>query len=151
MTEGSSNKAGSNRTLFIVLGIGCAILLVLIMVFALALFGVAGGMAWWTAKMFQHFEDIEPATRALTQVQSHRDVVKAFGGKIEPTGFPDGTTQTTTDGSRSDVTLPIKGPSGTGTLHVIMHFDKVGQPTIETLTVTHDGTGEVLDLTPGLE
>ncbi|MFN7975092.1 MAG: cytochrome c oxidase assembly factor Coa1 family protein [Acidobacteriota bacterium] len=128
----------SRRTcLLVVLPVGGCLVAVLACV---GVCGLAGGGAYFG------MTKSEPARIALATAQRNPDVVKAFGGKIEAGLLPQGSIHVENDGGNADITIPISGPSGKGTVHVVATKSS-GAWTIDSLIVAKPDANLTWDLT----
>ena len=84
---------------------------------------------------------------ALTQAQSNQELIAVLGEPIESDGFGSFNISINNDVKTSNATLPIKGPDGTGVIHVITRNE--GDDIIyDVYNVTIDGSDQVIELAP---
>jgi hypothetical protein len=123
---------------------GCCLGTLLCVILAVAVFGFS---------IFAIFSGVsaalkgsEPYKVAVARANANEKVIAALGTPMTE-GFPSGSINTHNDTGDVDLSIPISGPKGKGTIHV------VGTRSAETWTyskmsVTITGTGQTIDLGP---
>ncbi|WP_405251317.1 cytochrome c oxidase assembly factor Coa1 family protein [Dokdonia sp. Asnod3-C12] len=84
---------------------------------------------------------------ALIQVQSNQEVIAVLGTPIESDGFGSFNISINNGVKRSNATTPIKGPNGTGVIHIITSGED-DEKVYEVYNVTIDGSDQVIELEP---
>ena len=84
---------------------------------------------------------------ALIQVQSNQEVIAVLGTPIESDGFGSFNISINNGVKRSNATTPIKGPNGTGVIHIITSGED-DEKVYEVYNVTVDGSDQVIELEP---
>ncbi|AWH73990.1 hypothetical protein DCS32_07410 [Dokdonia sp. Dokd-P16] len=84
---------------------------------------------------------------ALIQVQSNQEVIAVLGEPIESDGFGSFNISINNGEKRSNATTPIKGPNGTGVIHLITSGED-DKKVYEVYNVTIDGSDQVIELDP---
>jgi hypothetical protein len=84
---------------------------------------------------------------ALIQVQSNQEVIAVLGTPIESDGFGSFNISINNGEKRSNATTPIKGPNGTGVIHIITSGED-DEKVYEVYNVTIDGSDQVIELEP---
>ncbi|WP_298322740.1 cytochrome c oxidase assembly factor Coa1 family protein [uncultured Dokdonia sp.] len=84
---------------------------------------------------------------ALIQVQSNQEVIAVLGEPIESDGFGSFNISINNGEKRSKATTPIKGPNGTGVIHIITSGED-DEKVYEVYNVTIDGSDQVIELEP---
>jgi hypothetical protein len=84
---------------------------------------------------------------ALIQVQSNQEVIAVLGEPIESDGFGSFNISINNGEKRSNATTPIKGPNGTGVIHIITSGED-DEKVYEVYNVTIDGSDQVIELEP---
>lgn len=64
------------------------------------------------------FRSSEPYRVAVARARAHPDVIAALGTPIEEGAFPMGSISTHGASGSADLSIPIKGPNGKGTVYV---------------------------------
>ncbi|WP_339845616.1 cytochrome c oxidase assembly factor Coa1 family protein [uncultured Dokdonia sp.] len=84
---------------------------------------------------------------ALIQVQSNKEVIAVLGTPIESDGFGSFNISINNGVKRSNATTPIKGPNGTGVIHIITSGED-DEKVYEVYNVTIDASDQVIELEP---
>ncbi|AEE18901.1 cytochrome oxidase complex assembly protein 1 [Dokdonia sp. Hel_I_63] len=84
---------------------------------------------------------------ALIQVQSNQEVIAVLGEPIESDGFGSFNISFNNGEKRTNATTPIKGPNGTGVIHLITSGED-DKKVYEVYNVTIDGSDQVIELDP---
>ena len=84
---------------------------------------------------------------ALAQVQSNQEVIAVLGEPIESDGFGSFNISFNNGEKRTNATTPIKGPNGTGVIHIIT-IGEDDKKVYEVYNVTIDGSDQVIELEP---
>ena len=84
---------------------------------------------------------------ALAQVQSNQEVIAVLGEPIESDGFGSFNISFNNGEKRTNATTPIKGPNGTGVIHIITSGED-DEKVYEVYNVTIDDSDQVIDLAP---
>lgn len=86
-----------------------------------------------------------PYEEAFETASTNEQVLDALGEPVEQDGIFKGSIKIENDGGKADIKVPIKGPKGTAVLHVVGEKQH-GHWSYSTMTVTLDGSGEVIYL-----
>jgi len=86
-----------------------------------------------------------PYQEAFEIASTNEQVLDALGAPIEQDGLFKGNINLQNDGGHADIEVPIKGSKGSAILHVV-GIKENGAWDYSTITVTLDGTGEVIYL-----
>lgn len=114
---------------------GCLLIIVLIVVFFSTLFVGVSSL----------FKESVPYQEALTRAQQNEWVIEALGEPIETTGMISGNVHYEGNGGQAQLSIPIKGPKGNGTIKV--DANKQGDTwTYDQLEVVIDGEEEHIQL-----
>lgn len=84
---------------------------------------------------------------ALSRAKADQRVISALGTPIEEGWFLKGSTQTSGSSGEADLTIPISGPNGKGTIYAVA-TKSAGDWTYSKLVVKIDSSGETIDLNP---
>lgn len=84
---------------------------------------------------------------ALSEVQTNQEVIAVLGEPIESDGFGNFNISFNDGEKRTNVTTPIKGPNGTGVIHIITSGED-DEKVYEVYNVTIDGSDQVIELSP---
>jgi hypothetical protein len=84
---------------------------------------------------------------ATARAKSNSQVIAALGQPISEGWFLSGSTKTSGGSGDADLTIPISGPKGKGTIYAVA-TKSGGEWTYSKLTVKIDSTGETIDLAP---
>ncbi|HSK78129.1 MAG TPA: cytochrome c oxidase assembly factor 1 family protein [Thermoanaerobaculia bacterium] len=114
---------------------GCITLLGLFAAFALAM--VAG--------VFGVIKSSDVVKDGLRRAQESPGVILALGEPVEDRWWVGGTINTDGSGGSADVSLPLKGPNGKGTLYIVASKE-AGEWTYQSLEVEVEGLPERIDL-----
>jgi hypothetical protein len=83
---------------------------------------------------------------ALGKARGNAAVVAELGEPVEERGFPTGNVSYSNADGDASLQIPIKGPKGQATIHVVA-TRSMGKWTYSTLTVVVEGSGKEIDLT----
>lgn len=123
---------------------GCCLAPLIGIVLAVAVFGIGiFGLVTGVSKMIK---SSEPYQTALGRAKADQNVVAALGTPIEG-GFAMGSVNTHNDTGDADLTIPITGPKGSGTIYVVGKRSG-GEWSYSKLQVKIESTGETIDLGP---
>lgn len=122
----------------------CCLGTLLCIIAAVALFGV--GIFSIISGVSAILKSSEPYQTAVARAKADEKVVAALGTPISE-GFPTGKVNTNNDSGDADIHVPLTGPKGKGTLHVV-GTKSAGTWTYSTMSVTIAGTDETIDLSP---
>ncbi|HKP03647.1 MAG TPA: cytochrome c oxidase assembly factor Coa1 family protein [Chthoniobacterales bacterium] len=114
-------------------------ILLAIVVFGAGIFGIISGVG-------KILKSSEPYQTALARAKSNEKVVTALGTPIEE-GFPMGSVNTNNDSGDADLSIPVTGPKGKGTIYVV-GTRSGGTWTYSKMSVKITGTDEEIDLSP---
>ena len=114
---------------------GCLTLLALFAGFVL----VVGAGALGVIKSSEVVKD------GLRRAQENPDVILALGEPVEDRWWISGSINTSGPTGQADVSLPLKGPKGKGTLYIVA-YKQAGEWTYERLEVEVDELPERIDL-----
>ena len=89
-------------------GIGCGV----------AFVGLIAFIAFIVVVVFGAMRSSEPYKEAVRRAQSDPRVIAALGSSTEATFFVSGNIQTENHEGRAKLDIPMRGPKGSGTLHV---------------------------------
>jgi hypothetical protein len=84
---------------------------------------------------------------ALARAKADPRVVNALGSPIKDGFFISGNTKVNGASGQAELTIPISGPNGKGTLYFVAS-KFAGEWTFSKLVVTAEKTGEKIDLAP---
>lgn len=84
---------------------------------------------------------------AVARAKADSHVVAALGTPINEGLFLSGSTSVNGGSGDADLTIPISGPKGKGTIYAVA-TKAAGQWTFSRLAVKIDSTGETIDLGP---
>lgn len=114
---------------------GCLLIVILIVVFAGTLFVGVSSL----------FKESVPYQEALNRAKANELVIDAMGEPIETTGMISGNVHYEGNEGQAQLSIPIKGPDGSGTIKV--DADKSGNTwTYHVLEVVVDGEQEHIPL-----
>ncbi|HZE58287.1 MAG TPA: cytochrome c oxidase assembly factor Coa1 family protein [Chthoniobacterales bacterium] len=123
---------------------GCCLGSLIGIVLAIAVFGV--GIFGLISGISKVLKSSEPYQTALARAKANENVVAALGTPIEE-GFPMGSVNTNNDGGDADLSIPVSGPKGKGTIYVV--GKRAGRTwTYSKMSVAITGSGETIDLSP---
>ena len=110
---------------------------------------VLGGafVAFLVIVIFGALKQSDAYKMALARAQADQRVIAALGAPISDGWFLSGTTNVNGGSGNADLTIPISGPKGKGTLYVVA-TKSAGEWTYSKLVVKIDSTGETIDLGP---
>lgn len=109
----------------------------------LALF--AGFLLVVVAGAFGVIKSSEVVKDGLRRAQESPDVLLALGEPVEDRWWIMGSINTSGPTGQADVSVPLKGPKGKGTLYIVA-YKQAGEWTYERLEVEVDGLAERIDL-----
>lgn len=84
---------------------------------------------------------------AVARAKADQRVTNALGTPIEEGWYLSGNTQVSGSSGEADLTIPISGPKGKGTIYAVA-TKSAGEWTYSKLIVKIDSTGETVDLAP---
>lgn len=90
-----------------------------------------------------------PYENAVYEASHNENVIGILGNPIETNGIMQGNISTTNDSGDVDLRIPLKGPNGNATVHVIGEKEN-DEWTYEEMYVTIDESGEKIDLLDGI-
>lgn len=108
------------------------------------------GIIMLVGGVFAFANKVKTATgtdQALIIAQQNPVLIEILGEPIESDGFGSFNISIKNEERTSNSTLPIKGPKGTGTIHIISKGQDENR-TYEVFNVTIDGSEEVVELSP---
>jgi hypothetical protein len=111
------------------------------------LFLVAAFVFFIVAIVFGALKSSDAYKMALARAKADPRVVNALGSPIKDGLFISGKTNVSGTSGQADLTVPISGPNGNGTLYFVAS-KFAGEWTFSKLMVTVEKTGEKIDLTP---
>ena len=97
------------------------------------------------AFVFGMIRSTDAYQQGLTRARADTTVVGAIGAPIEPGWVVAGNIDLTNDSGTADISIPVAGPRGTGTIHVI-GTKTAGVWTYSELDVTVEPSHRVIDL-----
>jgi hypothetical protein len=92
------------------------------------------------------FKATEPYKEAVARAQQSPEVQAALGTPIQVGFLVQGNIKVENDHGEADLTIPLSGPKGSGTLHVV-GTKAAGKWTYTTMVVDVPGSGTHIDLT----
>lgn len=114
---------------------GCLIIIILLIVFASSLF----------LGLTSVIKESSPYQEALSNTRENELVIDRLGEPIVTDGMISGQINYSGDSGHADLEIPIKGPKGKATIHVI-GFKEKDQWNYQTLKVYFDSPNEEVDL-----
>lgn len=110
---------------------------------------VLGGAcaAFFVFVIFGALKQSDAYQMALTRAKADQRVVAALGAPVSDGLFLSGTTNVNGSSGNADLTIPISGPKGKGTIYAVA-TKSAGEWTYSKLVVRIDSTGETIDLGP---
>jgi hypothetical protein len=114
-------------------------LILAVAVFGFSIFAIFSGVS-------AALKGSEPYKVAVARAKADAKVATALGKPLDE-GFPTGSVNTQNDTGDVDLKIPISGPKGKGTIYVV-GTKSAGTWTYSKMSVTIDGTGETIDLSP---
>jgi hypothetical protein len=123
---------------------GCCLGSLIGIVLAIAIFGM--GIVGLVSGISKILKSSEPYQTAVARARANEKVVTALGTPIEE-GFPTGKVNTNNDTGDADLSIPLTGPKGKGTLYVV-GTRSGGQWSYSKMSVKLTATDEEIDLSP---
>ena len=123
---------------------GCCLGTLLCLLLAVAVFGV--GIFSIISGVSAVLKSSEPYQTAVARAKADEKVIAALGTPISE-GFPSGSVNTNNDAGDADMSIPLTGPKGKGTVYVV-GTRTAGTWIYSKLSVTIAGTDETIDLSP---
>ena len=119
------------------LPLGCLSTIGLFVV-GIILFGIIG-----FSKIFNGNNDV--TSKAIDLINNEQVIVQQLGSPIDSNGMMQGAISTTNDGGNADISVPLKGPNGTGTMFIkaVKVNDKWNY---ERIAVQIDKTNEIIEI-----
>ena len=114
--------------------VGCGTLVLMFAIFVASVFFMATSM----------MTSSEAYAKAMAAVQAHPAVASALGEPIEVDGFVGGSIDTTPSSGKADLSIPVAGPRGKGTVYAVAR-KHTGEWTLRELVIELS-TGERIDL-----
>jgi hypothetical protein len=114
-------------------------LILAIAVFGFSIFAIFSGVS-------AALKGSEPYKVAVARAQANDKVTTALGKPLDE-GFPTGSINTHNNTGDVDLSIPISGPKGKGTIYVV-GTKSGGTWTYSRMSVTIDGSGDTIDLSP---
>jgi hypothetical protein len=114
-------------------------LILAVAVFGVSIFAIFTGVS-------AALKGSEPYKVAVARAQANDKVTTALGTPLSE-GFPMGSINTNNDTGNVDLSIPVSGPKGKGTIYVV-GTKSAGTWTYSKMSVTIAGTGETIDLGP---
>ncbi len=136
MTEYIQQKSWFRRNWLWVVPAGGCLTIILLFIFGIgaAIFGVT-----------KLFTESAPYTYALEQASNDARVIQFLGNPIESDGIIQGNISLSNNNGHADITIPIKGTKGSGSVTIIGEKED-GTWTYEKLFVTIKETNEQINL-----
>ena len=125
---------------------GCCLGTILGIILSIAIFGM--GIVGLVSGISKILKSSEPYQTAVALAKSNDKVTEALGTPIEE-GFPMGSVNTNNDAGDANLTIPLTGSKGKGTIYVV-GTRSGGTWTYSKMTVKITGTDEEIDLNKGL-
>jgi hypothetical protein len=123
---------------------GCCLGTLLGIVLAIAVFGV--GIVGLLSGVSKILKSSEPYQTAVARAKANDKVTAALGTPMEE-GFPLGKVNTNNDEGDADLSIPLTGPKGKGTIYVVGTRSR-GTWTYSKMSVKITTTDEEVDLSP---
>jgi hypothetical protein len=98
--------------------------------------------------VFGHIKSSDVYQRALAEARANPTVVNALGAPIKDGRFPSGSLSTSGSSGTADLSIPLSGPKGKGTLYAVA-TRSAGEWSFSQLAVTIKATGQRIDLLGG--
>lgn len=114
--------------------LGCGVLIALFIAFIVFVIFVAGAA----------MRSSDPYKAAMAAAKNDPRVAEALGSPIEPGWFTRGSISTENSAGNADLTIPISGPKGKGSIRVV-GTKEGGRWSYSTMTVTPE-KGDAIDL-----
>lgn len=95
--------------------------------------------------VFGTIKSSEVYQQALDTAGRHPQVVAALGEPIEPGWFPGGSIEVSGSAGRADLSIPISGPNGSGTIYAVA-YKEAGQWLFNRLEVAVEGRPDRIEL-----
>jgi hypothetical protein len=110
---------------------------------------VLGGafLAFLVLVIFGAMKQTDVDQTALARAKSNSQVIAALGQPISEGWFLSGSTKVDGSSGTADLSIPISGPKGKGTIYAVA-TKSAGEWSYSKLTVKIDSTGETIDLSP---
>lgn len=110
---------------------------------------VLGGLfaAFIILVVFAALKQTDVYQTAVTRAKTDQRVTSALGTPIEEGWFLRGNTNISGGSGEADLTIPISGPKGKGTIYAVA-TKSAGDWTYSKLVVKIDSSGETIDLNP---
>ena len=110
---------------------------------------VLGGafVAFLVIVIFGALKQSDVYKTAVARAKSDSRVIAALGTPIEEGWFLSGNTNVNGGSGNADLSIPISGPKGKGTIYAVA-TKSAGEWTFSKLNVKIDSTGETIDLGP---
>ncbi len=83
---------------------------------------------------------------AMARVNASSEVRQHLGTPVEKSWYLTGSIHTSTGGGSADISLPVSGPKGKATVHLMARHDAGGPWVYTRLVVTVSGTEKSIDL-----
>lgn len=114
---------------------GCLTLIALFVVFIVAIFFTVTSM----------MKESTPYIEAFDKATNNSYVIESLGEPIESGGMLQGNISITNNTGEANILIPLEGPKGTGTLHVIAKKYN-GKWSYNKMSISIESTKEVIDL-----
>lgn len=129
-----SRRKGAGRKWLWIVPVGC-----------LGSLGVVVGIALFVLWLvFGLLKSSEPYRLAMTMAQADARVAAALGEPVEPSRFLTGNIEVSGDTGHAELTIPLSGPKGRGSLHVVANMSG-GRWVVEEAVLTVGQSGERID------
>ncbi len=102
-----------------------------------------GGIFFFASKILK---SNDPYRDSIAAVQSHPDAIAALGEPIKPGFFPSGNISTTNGEGEVDLSIPVSGPLGKGTIKVVGSKAAGGAWNYETWQLSVEGSPVPVEL-----
>ena len=100
------------------------------------------------ATIFGSIKSSEPYVHALQAAGANARVAAILGGSPNPGTFPSGSIHLNNDDGTADLSIPVSGPKGSGTIHVIA-TKSADKWKYSSVTFQPVGSQEQIDVTGG--
>ena len=104
-------------------------------------------LAFLVIVIFGALKQTDVYKMAVARAKSDSRVIAALGTPIEERWYLSGTTNVNGGSGNADLSIPISGPKGKGTIYAVA-TKSGGEWTYSKLSVKVDSTGETIDLGP---
>lgn len=97
--------------------------------------------------VFSLLKSSEPYKKSLDLVKNHPEVIELIGTPIEEGLMISGSINTTNDKGNADISYPVKGPKGEGTVYAIAERNQK-KWTLQEVTFYHEVSDQRIQILP---